>query len=33
MCLKPNLSKSEITGIRSLKGVDMAICGMKSSSL
>ena len=26
--LKPNLSKCEITGIRVLKGVQVAVCGM-----
>ena len=27
--LKPNLTKSEIAGIRVLKGVQMAVCGMR----
>ena len=27
--LRPNFSKSEITGIGSLKGVKMAVCGIK----
>ena len=26
--LKPNLTKSEIAGIESLKGVQVAVCGM-----
>ena len=31
--LKPNLSKSEITGIRFLKGVQVVVCGMRCVDL
>ena len=31
--LKPNLSKSEVTGIGDLKGVKVAICGVKCTDL
>ena len=31
--LKPNLSKCEITGIRVMKGVQVAVCGMRCVDL
>ena len=31
--LKPNLAKSEIAGIGALKGVQLAVCGMKCIGL
>lgn len=31
--LKPNLSKSEVTGRGDLKGVKVAICGVKCTDL
>ena len=31
--LKPNLTKCEVAGIGALKGVQVAVCGMKCSDL